>query len=455
VQTTERLAAWTTYYDALAAQHSKATDEMKKKSDELLKLETDIATQRKAAVEEMLALTEKLMIAQGTAATDESIYQMKLQAIEQERAEANRLSGEAQIKALETVKSKYAALTSEVTASGDYFSIETMEWVSGLQTVVTQEDAIKMAMQNVNSVQGDIVKAQEAARASKEAEIATMQAWQSTVESAMALAQAAMANYKTLIISISELLSKMDTTIDLKVNDQASGTLDAIKAKLDGIQSEAITVAETARQSAEAATTTPYITKQIGGGITLTNVGGGVSVIGRTTGVTVSNPGGWLDPNSGGYTNGVKNYGGWLEPGVMGDPSVNPGGWLNPNEGGYTNGVKNPGGWLEASYARDGAAFDRGNVIPFARGGIFDRPTIFPMARGYGLMGEAGPEVVMPLTRGAGGKLGIKASGGGMVLNISPGAIIINGINKSPEQVAKETAKAMKDEFRRLAAVGA
>jgi phage-related minor tail protein len=61
----------------------------------------------------------------------------------------------------------------------------------------------------------------------------------------------------------------------------------------------------------------------------------------------------------------------------------------------------------------DGAAFQGGRVIPFANGGIVDRPTIFPMAHGMGLMGEAGPEAVMPLTRTAGGELGVKAEGNG------------------------------------------
>lgn len=66
-----------------------------------------------------------------------------------------------------------------------------------------------------------------------------------------------------------------------------------------------------------------------------------------------------------------------------------------------------------------GNAFMGGNVIPFARGGIVNSPTIFPMARGYGLMGEAGPEAVMPLRRGQDGRLGVAAVGGGkMIVNV-------------------------------------
>ncbi len=57
-----------------------------------------------------------------------------------------------------------------------------------------------------------------------------------------------------------------------------------------------------------------------------------------------------------------------------------------------------------------GAVFSGGEVVPMARGGIISNPTLFPMARGVGLMGEAGPEAVVPLTRTSQGDLGVKAS---------------------------------------------
>jgi len=51
-----------------------------------------------------------------------------------------------------------------------------------------------------------------------------------------------------------------------------------------------------------------------------------------------------------------------------------------------------------------------GQLQAFASGGVVNSPTLFPMANGTGLMGEAGPEAIMPLTR-IGGKLGVKAQG--------------------------------------------
>ncbi len=60
-----------------------------------------------------------------------------------------------------------------------------------------------------------------------------------------------------------------------------------------------------------------------------------------------------------------------------------------------------------------GAAFRGGNVIPFARGGLVNSPTAFPMSGGRtGLMGEKGEEAIMPLSKGPGGELGVRAHGG-------------------------------------------
>tara|TARA_B110000093_G_scaffold142590_1_gene153720 strand:+ start:4822 stop:7188 length:2367 start_codon:yes stop_codon:yes gene_type:complete len=63
----------------------------------------------------------------------------------------------------------------------------------------------------------------------------------------------------------------------------------------------------------------------------------------------------------------------------------------------------------------DGGAFDGGSQIQaYANGGVVSSPTTFPMTGGKtGLMGEAGPEAIMPLKRGSNGKLGVQMEGGG------------------------------------------
>lgn len=64
-----------------------------------------------------------------------------------------------------------------------------------------------------------------------------------------------------------------------------------------------------------------------------------------------------------------------------------------------------------------GNVISGGKVTALAKGGVVSGPTIFPMAKGMGLMGEAGPEAVMPLTRMANGNLGVESSGMNVVVN--------------------------------------
>lgn len=83
--------------------------------------------------------------------------------------------------------------------------------------------------------------------------------------------------------------------------------------------------------------------------------------------------------------------------------------------GGSNTGQYFPDSGFAISSAK-GNVFDNGRLTAFAKGGVVDGPTAFPMAGGTGLMGEAGPEAIMPLKRGADGKLGV--SGGGTIVQL-------------------------------------
>ncbi|MCO8146431.1 phage tail tape measure protein [Rhodovulum tesquicola] len=91
-----------------------------------------------------------------------------------------------------------------------------------------------------------------------------------------------------------------------------------------------------------------------------------------------------------------------------------------------------------------GGAFTQGRVIPFATGGVIDRATHFPMRGGTGLMGEAGPEAILPLARGADGRLGIRSEGGGrrpvqVVMNITTPDV--QGFARSQSQIAADMGR--------------
>ncbi len=92
----------------------------------------------------------------------------------------------------------------------------------------------------------------------------------------------------------------------------------------------------------------------------------------------------------------------------------------------------------------NGAPFSQGRVMPFARGGVLDGPMTFPMRGGTGLMGEAGPEAIMPLSRGADGRLGVRAQGSNTVnvtMNISTPDV--QGFQRSQGQIATQMARAL------------
>lgn len=106
-----------------------------------------------------------------------------------------------------------------------------------------------------------------------------------------------------------------------------------------------------------------------------------------------------------------------------------------------------------------GPAFAKGGVIaqgmpvPFASGGVISSPTAFPLRGGQsGLMGERGPEAIMPLTRGSDGRLGVAARGGGSGVNVTfnvstPDA---SSFRKSESQLSAMLARAVSQGQRNL-----
>jgi tape measure domain-containing protein len=88
---------------------------------------------------------------------------------------------------------------------------------------------------------------------------------------------------------------------------------------------------------------------------------------------------------------------------------------------GVMSGTGTGGGLLGSLFkSAKGNAFAKNGIVPFAYGGVVNRPTLFPFAKGIGLMGEAGPEAILPLRRGSDGRLGVSSSGGGStVVNVS------------------------------------
>jgi lambda family phage tail tape measure protein len=96
------------------------------------------------------------------------------------------------------------------------------------------------------------------------------------------------------------------------------------------------------------------------------------------------------------------------------------------------------GGWISSIFGllsgsgggdqwyANGGAFE-GGVQKFATGGVVDRTTAFGMSGGrFGIMGEAGPEAILPLHRGPDGKLGVRMAANDDSHSRSIGPAVVN-----------------------------
>ena len=107
-------------------------------------------------------------------------------------------------------------------------------------------------------------------------------------------------------------------------------------------------------------------------------------------------------------------------------------GWLGGNEGTKTGGNTK-------TFAKGGVFNDAPSLSAYS-GRVVSSPTPFLFARGAGIMGEAGPEAIMPLSRGSDGKLGVKAGGGaGVTLNLS---LTVNSDGSKGRQESSDGEKA-------------
>lgn len=115
---------------------------------------------------------------------------------------------------------------------------------------------------------------------------------------------------------------------------------------------------------------------------------------------------------------------------------------LKPLESGITSGINQ----LFSSLFGTSLTAATGAVKPFAAGGVIGTPTYFPLnSGGVGLAGEAGPEAILPLTRGADGRLGVATAGraGAATINVQIATPDVESFRRSEVYLTGQIARAV------------
>jgi lambda family phage tail tape measure protein len=119
----------------------------------------------------------------------------------------------------------------------------------------------------------------------------------------------------------------------------------------------------------------------------------------------------------------------------------------------FANGGAFSGG-NQVSVNANGNAFGSQGVMAFANGGVVNRPTMFRHGGGLGVMGEAGPEAIMPLRRLGNGRLGVETTGAGggtqiveVNVSVEGGGSQVNGDPGKANELGKLVANAVRVEL--------
>lgn len=210
-----RLEGWTQYYFNLMGLHTRAIEEQKKKTKELLDLETRIKEQRQGYIDLMAGLEIK-MWGDNTSAAEK--YFSEQDRLDSQLAEALTLTGQKKIDALVKFQQASEATAKQVEEDGE--------------VVISLQAATATAMGRVEEAQYAIVAAQDKLREAREKDKKETDAWVSTLDAAMVQAQTMMADYQKQVDALNVKMQSLGMKID---DDPAMAAIKNVQRALNAI----------------------------------------------------------------------------------------------------------------------------------------------------------------------------------------------------------------------------
>lgn len=216
-QAEARLGMWQQYYAEVKTLHASAVEASIRKSQELLALESQIAAQRKGYAALETTVKEKAGLVQPLSELQQ--YYNTQKQLQAEYQTALQFEGQTKLDALMKYQQAAAA------------AIKSVEDHRGVE-VVSEKSAALTAYKQIQFAQSQIVAEQNKLNQAKQEEITKINESAGAMKSAMADAQAMIAQYTTQITELSAQMNAMKLVID---NTGALSAIAEVRARIDAI----------------------------------------------------------------------------------------------------------------------------------------------------------------------------------------------------------------------------
>lgn len=202
-----RYSAWNTYLTNLKSMYQSTMDGIKTKQAELFNIKMTTADLTAQVQAKLLSPMEN--------------YYATITQLENKTKLAASLSSEEKIKLLQSVQQQWASLTNEIK--------------DGETTVVSEADAVSTALSKIKSV-GTAIEQEKAAQ------IGQAEATAETLKTSMQAAAAEMESAKAKVMELDNMISGLNRSVALTIDDKASPVAAQVKAALDSIRDKEITI---------------------------------------------------------------------------------------------------------------------------------------------------------------------------------------------------------------------
>ncbi|ACL05234.1 phage tape measure protein [Desulfatibacillum aliphaticivorans] len=229
----KRLSAYQSFYSQVTAMSERAKEQQAQHIQELMALEKARANASKQTGALVQGLAE-------TAMDPMEKYESRRSALNQQFAEAMRLSGQEQVEALQAYQQAVSSLAMEFSQG---VTQTTISWGRATeQTVISSKDVIADAVSDIERAGAVIDRTFRDMESAKARQIQADQAWVDSLASTAQEAATEIEYLSNLAASLAEQIKAMETEIEIRGKDEVSPVVALIQRELDSLHDKVVNI---------------------------------------------------------------------------------------------------------------------------------------------------------------------------------------------------------------------